>query len=390
MLKKSAKFVLFLILTALAYSPRVYAQSVPKPSNTKKEEPYLHKVNIEDHIERTNIYSYSKKRIKFKTKDFSSKVSKYDVFLVLNDELNAILAEVVVVKLSKRKTTAYAKKSRIAGDLKLRELVGKKIIRVADLKQVLGSLLMFRSNPVAQLGLFGHSFISSAANVATGNNLNPQVLAFGASIEAFIPKSDEISWLNWFGLRYSLSQQNEAKINIKTSKSEMEQSAVFTGDSSSTELIVQPWFEYSWIYHVSLVYGISTQTEDKITFEGGELNDEIALVLARDHTHYTLELAFNPIHNIYAGFSAKSVGSQKFTVTDSLSGQKEDGLWSATYFAFWASTTVAIGFDTKLSFRYDLTRREDITSDHAAIGSGNDQQIVDWEQKVEIGVIYAP
>ncbi|MFK7826214.1 MAG: hypothetical protein AB8G05_18825 [Oligoflexales bacterium] len=389
-LEKPIKFYFLTILSCLLCFVQAFAQSVKKTSVVKKEEQYLHKVNIQDHIERTNIYSYSKKRVKFKTKYFSSKIKKYDVFLVLNDEQNSILAEIVVVKLSKRKTIAYAKKSRIAGDLKLRQLVGKNLIRLEDLKQVLGNVLMFRSNPIARLGLFGHSFISSAANVAIGNNLNPKVLAFGGVVELFVPKSKQITWLNWIGLRYAASKQNEAKINIKTSKSETEQAAIFTGNTSGAELIFQPWFEYSIIYHVSLAYGISTNLEDKIAFEGGEFNDEIAFILSRKYSHFTLELALNPIHNIYAGISANVVGSQKFTVTDTLSQETEEGLWSTSRFALWASTTIDLGFDTKIGFSYDLIRREDKTENHETIGSGVDQQIVDWEQKVEIGVIYAP
>ena len=367
-----------------------FAQTTEKTVKLKKEEPYLHKVTIQDHIERTNIYSYSKKIIKFKTKDFSTKVKRYDVFLVLNDEQNAIIAELVVVRLSKKKTTAWAKKSRIAGDLKLRQLVGKNLIRVEDLKDALGDLLLFRSNPIAKFGLFGHSFINSAANVATGNTLNPKVLAFGGTLELFIPKSNQVSWLNWLGLRASASQQNEAKINIKTSRSESEQAATFSGTRSSVELVFQPWFEHSWFYYVSLAYGAVNNFEDKVSFEGGEFNEEISFALARKFTHFALELALNPIHNIFAGISAKIAGSQKFNVTDSLNEETEEGVWSSSHFGIWTSTTIALRPDTKISFSYELARREDKTEDHPAIGSGIDQQIVDWEQIVEIGVFYAP
>lgn len=383
MLKKNSNlFILINFLVQTSFG-NLFAQS-------KKDEPYLHQVSIGNQIEMADIYSFSKNRIKFKTKDFSSRVRKYDVFLVLNDDLNAILAEVVVVKLSKRKTIAYAKKSRIAGNLKLRQLVGKKLMRVEDLKQALGSILLFRSNPLAHLNLFGHSFISSAANVLTGNNLNPKILAFGANLKAFFPKSKHISWLNWFGLRYTMAQQQKANIKIKTSKTEIEQSAFFTGDSASTELIVQPWFEYSILYYLSLFYGISNKISEEIAFEGGEISDEISLVMEREYQHIGLEIAFNPIHNIYAGFLGKNIGEHSFGVTDTLNDEKQQGLWSATYFSFWAATTVAIAFNTKLSFRYNLIRREDVTSEQQTIGSGNGQKIIDWEQKVEIGVVYAP
>lgn len=394
---KKVTSVVFICFFVFIFSSFVYGKETRTDRSDKEEKAsghILYKVSLEKETERSKIYNYSKKRFKFKTDVFKDLVKKYHVFLVLNDQLDAVLAEIVVVKMKRSKQIAYAKSSRMADGVKQIDLVGKTVIRLDDLGHVMGSVNTYRRNPLFEIDIFGTSSIMSSANVATGIELTPQVLSTGLQAQIFIPASSGSEWMNWFGVRYKFAKILDSELTLRTAKNNREQKVIFSGDRKNLEVVFQPWFSEWWLYHVSFIYGLSQKKQDVISFENTQdsATEEYDSVMTvdQDASYLGLGIAFNPVHNLYGGIRVMELSSQDFTVKESTSEESKIGKWSERKMGAWFSWIHAIDYELKLSMRFNIDLRQDQISESYNIGSGRNHSITDWERSVLFGVHYAP
>ena len=393
-MKVNCRPLIYLILLCSFMVPKPLLGKKNKGDDKKesKSETLLYKISMGENTERSKIYNYSKKRFKFTTGEFKEPVKKFSVFLVVNDSMDGVLAEIVVVKTKRRKKIAYAKKSRIVDNVKLIDLVGKTVIRLEDLGNVMGSVRTYRRNPLLDVQLIGGSSVLSSANVATGIDLTPQILTTGASLTIFAPRSSEIEWLNWLGFRYKLTKILESNIKIRTSKSNTVQDTIFSGERKNMEILFQPWFPDWWIYQFTFIYGMKQEKTEKMSFvdENSSTEDQITLTTQQSAGYFGMGLAFNPVHNLYGGLMMKSMGAQEYKVIDSSSEQEKVGKWGETRIGAWGAWVHAMSYELKFSMRFDIELRQDRISDSPEIGSGKDHIINDWERSVQLGVHYAP
>ena len=388
-------FSLIFVLSFICTCPLVRGAdlSVEKKENKFKGS-VLYKISLKDGVERSRVYNYSKKRLKFKTNAFKGRVERYNIFLVLNDNLTGVLAEIVVVKVRKSRKIAYAKGSRSIEGLKLIDLVGRTVIRLDDLSDVIGNLREYRRNPLLSLDLIGRSFILSSANVATGIRLNPQVLSTGFKAEMFLPRSSELSWLNWIGFRYQSEQVIKGNINITTAKSNSVQQVIFSRKINNTEIILRPWFSDWIIYQMYFIYGIKQERNELIEFKVDGTSEDsdniINMNLSQDAEYFSMGAAINPVHNLYGGVDYKFLSPQPYRVSQSDIEEEKTGMWRESRLGIWVSWIQSINMKLKISLRCEIGLRQDEISDSSEIGSGRNHSISDWERSLLIGLQYAP
>lgn len=392
MVFKSLRIFFLLVICRWTCGTNLYAngQEESKSAKNSEQQEILYNVNLDETIERGQISGKQKTRLKFSTKSFSKKVKKYDVFLVLNDELKGVLAEIVVGKISSKKKLAYAKVVRSAS-VPINSLVKKTIIRLEDLRTVIGNAQIFRSNPIVHLGVGRSSSVMSAANVLTGAKINPIVLSTNYYLEIFAPKSSGIEWLNWLGFRVISSSYTSTTLDLRQARSNTTQNATITGSNMSAELVFQPWFEAFFIHRTAIVIGFMNNVKENVHFSENQLEDsQTDLSLSRKFSSYGFDLGLNPIPNIYTGVLFRNASSHEFTVTDSsLPEQELTGKWQSTTISFYGQLTQGISESFKINVRVVVANRTDRITDAPEIGSGTEHKISDWGSAIEFGLVYA-
>ena len=366
------------------------AAGAPEPAS------YFYKVTLSAGMERGKVQSKvrRKRRIRFKIKPFAGKVKKYQVFLVLDAKESAVVAETVVTRLRKKSGLAMARVVRLADGYKVKDLTDKTLIRLEDLRESMGNSLLFRENPLVHAGYRRSSFLFSAANVATGASINPLALSSAFYVEGFLPKAADLTWLNWLGVRFIQESVSPATLRLRRATNDRTEEATLAGNRSKFDLVLQPWFDRFFLYHLALVVGIYHRHVDTLTVGDPAGDGTLIFEQRRSFTSLGLQVAFNPTPKLYAGVAWEQALSHTVSVAElTPSGalvSEGFGRWQNQQLRFWGQVLQPVSDGFKAHARLILNRSTDTISDAASIGSGDDHSIVDWGVAVEVGLVYAP
>ena len=346
----------------------------------------LYEVTLDSSIENSTIYKKYKSKLIFKTGDFTEKVRKYSIFLVLNQDKTGVIAELVVTKVKKKKKKAYARVTRIVDGIKSKDLVKNVVIRFHDLKKVLGNTRIFHENPVAGIVLERSSFVMSSVNAITNSQLNPIAYSTGASFRLFVPYMESLEWVNWFGLRARIHQNSAESINFRLPTETVTRNGTLGGSWSSYELLVQPWFRVDWIHHVTFGIGVMN-SEDQLTSEEGE---KLSYLSTFAPSTVRLGLIFNPAFNFFLGAEYTHVLTSPFEVKlnseDHIKGQ-----WGASLLNTFGQILQPISQAFKIDGKVSFTKRDDVIQiESANEAESSEQSVSDWGYTLSLGIVYSP
>lgn len=363
-------------------------QNIANETIDEGKNDYLFSVTLDDSIQQGKIHGKFKKKLKFKTSAFTEKVKKYRVFLVLDSKAKNVLAEIVVTKVKRKKALAYAKIIRKSPSIKIDQLIDKAIIKLDDLKKVLGNSNIFRENLTVGLGLSRSSFVLPSANILTGNDLNIVNLSTGLNLDLFVPKNPTIDWLNWLGLNLQHHKFSPSYIVLQRTNAASSERATTSGERSHLNLVVQPYFrEYLFYKYTFLISPINIE---KSQLEIEQVDGSIQTYkLERKYISLGLGFSFNPMPKIYAGMLINYHLSHSFSATSS-DGNQSSGKWQGSNVKLWGQILYPISNTFKLNIKGHMDRHEDAISDAIDIGSGKNHYIADWSTTLLIGIAYVP
>ncbi|NRA44171.1 MAG: hypothetical protein HRU09_04340 [Oligoflexales bacterium] len=346
----------------------------------------LYEVTLDSSIENSTIYKKHKKRLIFKTDSFTEKVRKYSIFLVLNQDKTGVIAELVVTRVRRKKKKAYARVTRIVDGLKTKDLVKNVVIRFHDLKKVLGNTRIFHENPIAGLSLERASFVMSSVNAITQSQLNPIAYSTGANLQLFIPYWESLEWANWFGLRLRFHQNSAESVNFRLPAETVTRDGVLGGSWSNVELLIQPWFRWDWIHHVTLGLGIMNN-EDQLTVDEGE---KLTYLTTYAPPTIRLGFVFNPAFNFFLGAEYTHLVSSAYQVKLN-SEDHLKGKWGASTINTFGQILQPVSQSFKVDGKVSFTKRDDlIQTESANDGESLDQTVSDWGYTLSFGFVYSP
>ncbi len=300
--------------------------------------------------------------IVFRSKDFSKiPVQPYQIFLVVNPAMTEVLAEVVVTVVDPKTKKVRARIVRAVKD-KIKFLK-KKIIRLGDLQKSVDSGLIYRQNPIFKVHYQRKTLLLPSLNVMTGLALDQEAKAAGVVVEVFAPTSSLLTWMNAFGFRLGLTQVEDFTLNIARTGSKDVREADVSGDRTSVELLIRPWFKTSFIAEVGLSVGVVNQVNDKIVLQKSDKSGEEELSMTSSYLSVGAELGFNPVTNVYYGIDFKMEMDHEFRVKDPAVTEEIKGNWQTTETSLWCSMLIPIGRGFGMSlkfastlFQHDLTK----------------------------------
>ena len=294
-------WIVLIVLSTVSFgSTNKESNSSSKPVN------YLYEVSLNDSIEVGKIVRKYKKKLIFKTNKFKSNVKRYDIFLILNEEKSGVIAEIVVTRVKKKRKKAYAKINRVAPSFRLSHLVGKPLVKMEDLRHIMGNTRIFAENPIVSIRYIQTSLIAFSVNQITESHPNHVVYSSGANLEFFLPRFSQMEWLNWFGLSYQLEHIADTKKFLRLPEIKKTDEAIFSSNRQNISLLFQPIFREMWVRRIFMRLGADNLHKDKLAIIG---NDEGTKKKYRIKIEFKdLELGFmiNPVFNIFAGLSWNS------------------------------------------------------------------------------------
>ena len=361
-----------------------------KAKKDKKQEidEILYEVSLDSSIENSTIYKKYKRKMIFKTDNFTEKVKKYSIFLVLNEDKTGVIAELVVTKVRKKKKKVYARVTRIVKGLKKKDLVNKIVIRFYDLKKVLGNTRIFHENGVASLALQRDSYVMPSINAITQSQLNPIAYSTGASLKAFLPIFAGLNWTNWIGIRGRFHQNTAERINFRLPAETVTRNGSLGGTWSSFELLVQPWFRVEWIHHLTFGLGITNYQEQlNVDPEGDQ---KLAYQTIFSPPSIRLGFTFNPVFNFFLGAQYTHVPASPFE-TKLNSEPSFKGNWAVSMLETFGQILQPVSEILKINGKVSFTKRDDLIAIEGLNEEDKlEQKVSDWGYSLSLGIVYSP
>ena len=354
----------------------------------------LYSVALADNILKSKVFKRvrQKKIVYFYGRSFPGRIKKFEVFLVLDRAEKGVIAEIAVrTKPKRRQKRIQARVIRMARAVRVADLVGKTLVRLEDLRNIIHDNHFFGHNPSLNFGFLYYSQTNSAVNPLAGASLNPRVNGFGFYVEAFTPQVHGGQWVNWLGLRYKSLTQTASTIDIKSVNQQATQPGKLNSESRSAEVVIRPWFNNFFIHRAAIFYGFLNQHKTMLHLDQSVfINEANELRLSRSFASFGTELEIRPAGPLHMGLRVTMINGSVFKIYDSTTpGKQYEGNWDQMHITGYLAVYLPLYKQLIGSISIDMDRREDTIYNLKDYGRVEEFSSADFSFLIKTGIFFS-